>query len=69
MHIERYISIYTLFDSLISWTRKQGARIATKGFGWLKWPQLRQASTDWLPAGAGLDLAGGSQAASQGYFC
>lgn len=69
IYIERYTSIYTLFDSFISWTRRQGAGIATKGFGWFKRPQLRQTGTDFLPAGVGQDLAGGSQVASQEYFC
>lgn len=69
IHIERYISIYTLFDSLISWTRRQGAGIATKAFGWFKSPQLRQTSTNLLPAGVGQDLAGESLVASQGCFC
>lgn len=54
IHIQRHVSIYTLFDSLISWTRRQGAGIATRGFGLFKRPQLKQTSTYILPAWAGM---------------
>lgn len=68
IHIERYIPIYTLFDSLISWTRRWGQELPLG----LWRVQKATAETDKCGIAScksSQDLAGGAQVASQEYFC
>lgn len=68
IHIERYVPIYTLFDSLISWTRRRGQELP------LGLWRVQKATAEADKYGIAScksrqDLAGGSQVALQGYFC